>query len=551
MEKRRLVVVGGEIDGIMAAAAAAKENPELYIKILLSGKFLLLNKYQLAYFIQNVDEDMHSYMSGIGEEIKQHCNVEILPCRRVIDIVSLEKKVVYENLLEGYQSSLEFDKLIIAAGVKSSPPSIEGIQAGNIFFLDSIDDAYSIREGIDAGLIRKAVVVGASPLGIYVAKCLWKRGIDVTMVERGEQILDGFDAGIAQLVKKQMDQKGIKTLVGEKVLSLIGNAEGKVAEVHTPNHILAADMVIWLEDIRPNVDIAKKAGIAVGKAGAVEVDEYMETNIPGIYALGNCIQYINQITGKPIWMYNMFADRRAVRVAGYNTAGDNELVLNKGTTGALSIKAFGLNISKTGLSLAEAVQEGYQAEMATVCINDGKHGSSCRENLVKLIVNKENHRVLGVQSVGGILSEKIVDLMTAVINTGGTIEDLEQLELIGHLPHIADSHPIHIAACMIFDRLTGKTQGISAYELNKIIHDPQIVVVDVRTRPEALMGTLREAVNIPLNELEERKDQLDRQKNIVLVSNRGRRAYTGFIKLRQLGFEHLYILDGGLIAYPY
>ena len=104
---------------------------------------------------------------------------------------------------------------------------------------------------------------------------------------------------------------------------------------------------------------------------------------------------------------------------------------------------------------------------------------------------------------------------------------------------------------MIFDRLTGKTQGISAYELNKIIHDPQIVVVDVRTRPEALMGTLREAVNIPLNELEERKDQLDRQKNIVLVSNRGRRAYTGFIKLRQLGFEHLYILDGGLIAYPY
>ena len=166
------------------------------------------------------------------------------------------------------------------------------------------------------------------------------------MVERGEQLLHGFDAGIAQLVKKQMDQKGIKTLVGEKVLSLIGNAEGKVAEVHTPNHILAADMVIWLEDIRPNVDIAKKAGIAVGKAGAVEVDEYMETNIPGIYALGNCIQYINQITGKPIWMYNMFADRRAVRVAGYNTAGDNELVLNKGTTGALSIKAFGLNISK-------------------------------------------------------------------------------------------------------------------------------------------------------------------------------------------------------------
>ena len=553
MGRRRLVVVGGEIAGIMAAAKGAEENPDLDIKVLLPGKFFMPSGYQLACLIRDVDVDMHSYMSEIREGLNQQYNVEILPCRKTVDIVSLEKKVVFRNLLEGSQGSLEFDKLIIATGTRTIIPSVDGIDAENVFFLDSIEDVHAIREGIDAGLYCKAVVIGATPLGIYVAESLWRRGLEVILVEGGQQILDGFDAEIAQFVIKQMEQKGVKVLLGEKILSLIGNAKGQVVEVHTPNHILTTDMVIWLKDIKPDAEIAKKAGIAIGKTGAIEVDEYLETNIPGIYAIGNCAQYINQISGKPTWVYNMFVDRRAVRVAGYNAAGDNEFVLSKGICGTVSIRAFGLNISKTGLSAAEAAQEVYQVEMAKVSVNDDQYGceKGCRDNIAKLIINKTDRKILGIQSIGGSLSEKIVDVVTTVMDMGGTLEDLNQLDLVGHLPHTRDMHPIHLAADVMFEKLTGKVRGVSAYELYQLLYDPQVVVLDVRTKSEALMGMLPGTVNIPLSELEEMKERLTGHKAIVLVSNRGRRAYAGFIKLKELGFDNISILEGGLSAYPY
>ena len=553
MGTRRLVVVGGEIDGVMAAEKAARENPELDIKILLPGKFFSLKGYLSSYFIQNPDKDIYSFMSRIRDRLKEQYNVEILPCRKVTDIVSLEKKVVFENLLEGYQSSLEFDKLIIATGAKTVIPPVEGIEAGNVFFLDTLDDICSIREGIDAGLFKKAVVIGTTLAGINAANSLWSRGIEITMVEREEQIVDGFDVEIADLVRKQMEQKGVEILVNEKVLSLICNAREQVVEVHTPNYILTTDMVIWMEDVKPDIDVAKKAGVVIGKAGAIEVDQYMETNIPDIYAIGNCVERISKITGNPSWEYNMFVDKRAVQVLGYNVAHDNGLALSKGITGAASIQAFDLNISKAGLSSVQAEQQGYGAETAVACVSDSKHGygDGFQENVIKLVVNKTDQKILGVQCLGGILSEKVLDVIATVISMGGTVNDLSRLDLVDHLPYITDMHPVCLVTDMITEKLAGKFQGISAYELCEILDDPQVVVLDVRTRSETAMGMLPGAINIPLNELEERIDQLDKRKRIVLVSKRGRRAYIGYMKLKQLGFEDLKVLDGGLSAYPY
>lgn len=553
MGKKRLVVIGDELDGIRAAARAVRENPEIEAKVLISGEHLPFNCYILSYFIQNSDEDIFSFMDGIIETFKAQYGIDILTHLKVTDILPLEKKVVFEDLKKGHSSAVEYDKLIIATGAVPVVPEVEGINLGNVLFLRSLDDVMAIREGIEAGRIKKAVVVGANMVGVYTAESLWKRGVKVTLVERGPQILPELDMEMAELVRRQMEHKGVEVLVGEKVLSLIGNAKGDVVEVHTPERILPADLVIWLEDMKPNVEVAKKAGIIIGDSGAIEVDQYMETNVPGIYALGSCAQRIHQITGKPVWLYRQAVDDVALQAVSENIAFENGRVLEKGVLGTMSIQAFDLGIARTGLSLAQAREEGYEVETAIVSVYDDRYacGGSYRENVIKLMVDRSNGKILGVQCVGGVLSDKLVDTVAAVISMGGTARDLAMLDVARHFSYFMNLHPIPLVAHVMVNKLEGKLKGISPFELNDLMQDGEVILLDVRTESEFKMGTLPGAINIPLEELEARKDELDRQRSIVLISERGRRAYLAFVKLKQLGFERLRVLDGGLLIYPF
>jgi NADPH-dependent 2,4-dienoyl-CoA reductase/sulfur reductase-like enzyme/rhodanese-related sulfurtransferase len=554
MYKKKLVVIGGEFDGIRAAARAVRENPGIEAKVLLPGEYPLFNRCTLSYFIQNTEEDIIPFTSNIVDSLTVQNKIDILTHHRVIDILPLEKKVVFENLKEGYRSSIEYDKLIIATGMVPVIPDLDGINLGNVLFLKTLDDVIAIRDGIEAGLIKKAVIVGTALFSIYTAESLWKRGVKVTLVERGPQILPEFDREIVELVKKQIQHKGIEVLVNEKVLSLIGNAKGDVVEVHTPNHILPCDLVIWLENMQPNVDVAKNAGIKIGKTGAIEVDQYMETSIPGIYAIGNCVQVVHQITGKYVWLYGQSVDERAVQVIGNNIAHGNVCVLEKGVLGTMGIQFFDLGIAKTGLCLAQAAEEEYDIETAIISVHDERHAysGSYKENVVKLMVDKSNHSILGVQCVGGALYQKVVDVIATAIGMGGTVEDLAQLDVVRPFSHFMSIHPVPLVAHVMLNKLEGKIKGISPFELNELVQHTELVILDVRTESEFKMGTLPGALNIPLEELESRKDELDGRKNIVLISERGRRAYLGFVKLKHMGFEHLSILDGGLLTYyPY
>lgn len=553
MGRKRLVVIGDELDGIKAAARAVRENPEIEAKVLIPDGHLSFNGYILAYFIQNSDEDVLSFVENLMETFKAQYGIDILTHVRVTDILPLEKKVVFEDLKEGFSSAVEYDKLIIATGVVPSVPAIDGINLGNVVFLRSPSDVIAIQEGIEAGRIKKAVVVGANMLGVYAAESLWKRGVKVTLVEKGPQILPELDMEMAELVRRQMGHKGVEALVGEKVLSLIGNAKGDVVEVHTPEHILPADLVIWLEDMKPNVEAAKKAGIIIGASGAIEVDQYMETNVPGIYAVGSCAQRSHQITGKPVCLYRQAVDDMALKVMTESIAGGNGCPLERGVLGTISIQAFELGITRTGLSLQQAREEGYEVETAVVSVYDDRYacGGGYRENVIKLMVDRSNGKVLGAQCVGGVLSDKLIDTVAAVISMGGTAKDLAMQDVCRHFSYFMNLHPILLVARVLLNKLEGKFKGISPSELNDLMRREEVILLDVRTESEFKMGTLKGAINIPLEELEARKDELDVQSHIVLISERGKRAYLAFRKLKQVGFERLSVLDGGLLIYPF
>lgn len=553
MGNKRMVVIGGTIDGIKTAVKAVREDPEIDVKVLTSEEYLSLKDYQLSYLIENVDEDIQSFMNRTMECLKTRYHISIFTRHQVTEILPLEKKVIVQNLREGRESRLEYDKLVIATGSKPVIPSLDGIRLKNVFFLDTLEDVFAIRQSIGEEQDKNAVVVGGKSLGIDVANSLWRHGIQVTLVETGPQIIPEFDIEIAELAKRHMEQKGLGVVMGEKVLSLIGNARGEVVEVHTPNRILPANLVIWLDDREPNVDLAKNAGISIGKTGAIELDEYMETNIPGIYAVGDCVQSIHQIMRNPIWINTESVGDRMAQIIGNNIAYGNRYALEQGVLGTMSIRAFGFSISKTGLSSVQAKEEEYDVETVLLPAYNTLHGytGNYRDNIVKLIVDKISHKVLGVQCIGGSLADKLVDVIATLISMGGKVEDLKRLDLTYPLLPFVGISPAVLAADIAWNKLEGKMEGISAFQLRKDMEHTELILLDVRVPSEVMMGTLPGAVNIPLDELERREDELDKQKKIILISKRGRRAYLGFLKLKQLGFRQLSVLDGGLLSYPY
>jgi NADPH-dependent 2,4-dienoyl-CoA reductase/sulfur reductase-like enzyme len=462
MGNKRVVVIGGSIDGIKAAVKAVREDPEIDAKILTSAEYLPLKDYQLSYFIENIDEDIESFMDRTMECLKTRYHISVFTRHQVTEILPLEKKVMVQNLREGRESRLEYDKLVIATGMKPAIPSLDGIHLKNVFFLDTLEDVFAIRQIIKEEQRKKAVVVGGKSLGVDVANSLWAQGIQVTLVEIGSQIIPEFDMEIAELSKRHMEQKGLGVLVEEKVLSLIGNARGEVVEVHTPNRILPTDLVIWLDEREPNVNLAKNAGIAIGKTGAIELDEYMETNIPGIYAVGGCIQSTHQIMRNPAWINTEPANDRIAQIIGNNIAYGNRYTLGQGVLGTTSIRAFGLNISKTGLSSAQAKEEEYDIETVLLPVYDTLHGytGNYRDNIIKLIVDKISHKVLGAQCIGGSMADKLVDIVATLISMGGKIEDLKKLDLTYPLPPFIGIAPAVLAADVALNKLEGKMEGI-------------------------------------------------------------------------------------------
>ncbi|OQA07786.1 MAG: Coenzyme A disulfide reductase [Firmicutes bacterium ADurb.Bin373] len=321
--------------------------------------------------------------------------------------------------------------------------------------------------------------------------------------------------------------------------------------VSTGTGLLKADLVILSVGVRPNVDIARESGILLGPTGAIAVNDQTETNINDIYAVGDCAENVNLITGRTVWYPMGSTANKTGRVAGVNLAGAEAGDTMKGVLGTSVLKLFDLNIAKTGLSERDARALGYNVETVIVPAPDRAHyypGS--RTIVTKLIVDRDSRRVLGGQIFGEGVVDKPIDILVTAISFGATVDQLARLDLAYAPPFSTALSTTAVAANVMMNKLAGKFTGVGPLDLKEKM-DAGAMLVDVRIDKEYFVRNIPGSINIPLRRLAERVDELDREREIILVCKVGLRAYLALLKLKGLGFKKVSILDGGITAYPF
>lgn len=548
MKNLNILVIGAVAAGTKAASKAKRENPDAKVTVITKDENISYAGCGLPYFIGDVIKEKEELLVRHPGDFREEQDIDVFTGIEAVKIDRENKKVHAKNLKTNEELIYTYDKLILATGASPFIPPIEGADLENVFTLRTASDAIKLKSIVEG--VKNAVVVGGGFIGLEVAENLKKRGINVSIVEMAETILPGFDKEMAMLVQNHLAEKDVKIYTGEVVEALKGDK--KVSSVKTSRRTIDADLVILSIGVRPNSKIAAEAGLEIGPTGAIKVDEYMRTSDPDIYAVGDCAENINLITGKPAWYPMGSTANKTGRIAGINLfdeKGDNL----KGVLGTTVVKLFDINAARTGLSEAEALKLGYDIETSLVPANDKAHYyPGYRMIITKLIADKKTHKILGAQIVGEGIVDKPIDIIATAITFGGKVEDLEKLDLAYAPPFSMAMASTIVAANVLKNKLTNRLKGISPIKLHERLSDENLTIIDTRTEPEYIIGTIPGAINIPFVELiKDKYKNLDRDKTTVLLCKVGKRAYMAYRELKNKGFKDLYILDGGISAYPF
>lgn len=551
MEKQKLVVIGAVAAGTKAASKAKRENLELDVKIFTKEEHISYAGCGLPYYIGGVIKEKKELVVRTPEIFKKEQDIDIYTNHEVVGVDTTAKKVFVVEGTTREQKEYHYDKLVLAMGAAPIKPPLPNIELQNIFTLRSVSDAFKIRDLIDAGKVSKAVVVGGGFIGLEVAENLVHRGVEVTLVELAPHVLPPFDEEIALLAQAHMRDKGVNIITGEKVLGFEGT-DGKVAKVQSTAGDLDADIVVLSIGVRPNVKFASEAGVELGSTGAIKVDKHMRTNLPDVFAVGDCAENVNLITKLPAWYPMGSTSNKTGRIAGYNVVNTESMDSLEGVLGTTVVKLFDMNAAKTGLSERDALKLGLNIETILVPATDKAHYYPGNKPIItKLMIDKDSHRILGAQVIGTGIVDKPIDTIAVVMTLGGRVEDLTKLDLAYAPPFSMAMSSSIMAANVMLNKLNQKVHTISSKELQDKMKNNEVNIVDVREEVECFICAIPGSLNIHMVELGERLQEIDKSKETVLVCKVGKRAFLAYLKLKELGIQNIKILEGGINAYPY
>jgi NADPH-dependent 2,4-dienoyl-CoA reductase/sulfur reductase-like enzyme/rhodanese-related sulfurtransferase len=504
----------------------------------------------LPYYISGVIEDREELISRTPGKFAQD-GIKILKNRK-IEKIDLQNSTVTGRRVGSRETFTDhFEELVIATGAYPIRPKIEGIDLRNVFYLRSIFDADAILEKIQAESIGNVVIAGGGYIGLEMAESLVHLGKNVTIVELAPQILTLFDEDFAGILRQYLGKKGVKVFTSEGIQALEGK-NGKVTHIQTAARQLEADAVLMSLGIRPQVELAKQAGLRIGETGAIGVNEKMETSAQGVYAAGDCAETTHLITGKKVWVPLGSTANKQGRVVGVNVCGGNATF--PGVMGTTIFKTFDFNVAKTGLNMREAEKEGFHPVQAIVKGYGRAHYyPGGKESTLKVIADKETGRILGGEAIGEGASDKFIDILAMALHGRMTARQLASVDLAYAPPFSPVLSPIIVAANVLMNKLEGKIEGIQASEVKEKlkISKENFQVLDVREEDELKAKRISGTTWIPYGQLKKRLGELDKRKETAVHCQSGLRSYKACLKLQQEGFQNVKNIDGGLLCWSY
>ena len=554
----KILVIGGVAAGLKAASKARRCDPKAEIIVIEKGESISTGACGLPYYVAGeVSEldDLRKTPVGVLRNPAYFKNVKditVLPRTLATRIDRDAKTVAVKNLISGEESMLSYDKLVVATGASPIKPDIPGVDLGNISQFWLPDDAKTVRESLEQKNYKNVALIGAGLVGMELAEAFTNWGVSVTVIEMKDHVFPSFlDEEMAGIVEKYLRGKGIQLLTGEKVLRFNGDSE--VASVETDKRKVPCDLVVLAVGVRPNVGLAKSAGLELGPTGAIWVDATLRTSDPDIYAGGDCVENTNIVSGKKVFSPMGSTANKHGRIIGENLCG--AAITFRGVLNTAAVKVLDMNIGKTGLTEREAKELGYNYVTVITVGHDKPHYMPGAKLItVKLIVDADNRKVLGMQAVGEGEVAKRVDVVASILTLGGTIDDLFDVDLSYAPPYNSPIDNVAVAANSVMNKIAGKLKGISSLEAKKLLASDNVVFLDVRTPDECKQIRIANCKNvkyIPLGQLRSRTGELGKDDEIVAFCKISLRGYEAEGILEGQDFKNVKVLEGGIIAWPY
>ncbi len=538
----KLLIVGGVAGGATAAARARRLDEQAEIILFERGEHISFANCGLPYHIGGTIPRREDLLVTTPQALSSRYNVDIRTFSEVTAIDRENKQVTVHNLTDETTYTEAYDKLIISPGAEPLRPPIEGIDLPGIYNLRNIPDTDRIKKHVDQRQPREAVVVGGGFIGLEMAENLVERGVRVTIVEMLDQVMAPLDFEMASMVHAELLAHGVTLVLSDGVKSFAQNSE-KLLVTTGQGRKVEADMVILSIGIRPENRLAKEAGLELCERGHIRVSSAMQTSDPDIFAVGDAVCVPNMVTGHPVNTALAGPANRQARIAADNALGRRSSF--KGTLGSSVVKVFNQTAAGTGANERTLRELGIPYMVSYT--HSGSHASyypGADMMAIKLIYAPGTGRILGAQIVGGDGVDKRIDVLATAIKGSLTVYDLEELELAYAPPYSSAKDPVNMAGFVGANTLKGDTHPFNWQNLDKL--DPQQhQLIDVRLPMETSMsGMVPGAINIPLDSLRSRLDELDPAKTYITYCAVGMRAYLAERILKQNGFKAMNLSGG-------
>ena len=553
----KVVIVGGVAGGAGCAARLRRLDETAEIVILERGDYISYANCGLPYHVGNVIRSRDSLLVTPAQQMRDRFRVDVRTHNEVTAIDRVNKTVLVHNSDTDEDYNETYDKLVLATGSSPLRPPIPGIDSPRIHTLWTVADTDLFRSMVYEQKIKTAVVVGGGFIGLEMAENLKEAGVDVTILEAADQVMAPLDFEMAQMLHGEILDKGIRLELGDPVASFEDKGDTVVTTLKSGTSV-EAELVVLSIGVRPNSGIAKDAGLPLNQRGGIIVDDYMQTEDPNIFAVGDVVEVLDANTGGRTMVPLAGPANKQGRIVADNIAaiakGEKPHILYAGTQGSSVVKVFDYTAASTGRNEKQLIAAGLKkgTDYEVVYVTQNHHAGyypGALPMVIKLIVEKaaprESH-ILGAQIVGYEGVDKRIDTLGVSLRLGATVDDLTDLELAYAPPYSSAKDPVNMAGFAAQNALEGL---VTFADWNFDETTPDAVILDIREDAERMVSKLPNAVEIPLGELRDRMDELDKDKTYVVFCGIGVRAYNATRTLANHGFKNVLVYPGGTRLY--
>ena len=536
----KICIVGGVAGGASAAARLRRLDEKVEIIMFERGKYISFANCGLPYHISGKIKKRSSLLILTPESFEARFNVDVRVNNEVLSIDKQEKIIQVKDLKKNENYNETYDKLILAPGAAPFVPPIKGIDSDIFMNLRNIPDLDRIISNIKENNVKRAVVIGGGFVGVEVAENLSELGIKTSLVELLDQVLLPLDKEMANIVHHKLQERGIQLYLSDGVKEISNQSV-----VLNSGKEIEAGIVIGAIGVRPETGLAKEAGLKLGETGGIIVNGHMRTSDPDIYAVGDAIEVTHFVTGSYELIPLAGPANKQGRITADNICGIPSVY--KGTQGTGILKVFNLQVAFTGINEKQAIETGMNYK--AIHLHPNNHASyypDSYQTSLKVLFDIDSGKIYGVQCIGPDGVDKRIDVFATAIRSGMTVFDLEELELAYAPPFGSAKDPVNMAGYIGSNIVKGIFKSVTFDEIKKIKNP---LLVDVRTPIEFKLGNIPHSINIPVDELRLRINELPKDRNIVIYCQVGIRGYIAYRLLIQSGFKDICNLSGGYKTY--